>query len=1575
MKFCHLVPIASAVLSILPAIEGKAQVIPDRTLGSESSVVNQIDGLRDRIDGGATRGSNLFHSFSEFSVPTGGEAFFNNATTIDNIITRITGGSISNIDGLIRANGTANLFFLNPNGIVFGPNARLDIGGSFLASTAEGIKLGERGLFSATNPEVSNLLSVRPRALFANAMAARTAQLNNQGNLAVRAGSSLTLQGGEVRNTGNLTAPRGTVAILGEKVGLFENARIDVSSLTGGGNVEEDGGGIKLTAGTLSIADSVLATSTSGEGDGGGIELSADTLSISNSSLFSIAMGEGDGGGIELSAGTLSIANNSVLATSTSGEGDVGGIELTADTLSIADSELRTTIKDGDARGIELTANTLSIADSVVATSTAGKGDVGGIELTADTLSIADSELFTSASGEGDGGGIELIVGTLSIANSNLTARTFGEGEGGDIKIEASESIDIFGADSRRQFSGLFATSESVAIRESGNIIISTPNLNLGLGAAISTRTRSASKGGDIEISTNTLSVTGGAQILASSFSSDGSGGRIEINATEKVTISGRDPTYNNRLSGFVETKLDEATRANSRAGVAQLTQLAELSEAELTELAVLGNLLTFFIDVDTAGPESAILSDALSTGNAGSITLTTNELQVNSGAKISVSSAEGAAGSLNITANLIDLNNGTVSAETARGNEGNINLTASDIRLFNSSTTTTNAQSDSTGGNITINTNTLILEQSNLTARAVEGRGGNIRINAQGIFTDSFSRIDASSDVGIDGTVEINNQLEPTRGLVELSASVVDASNLVTESCAANADSSFIITGRGGLPPNPTGLLRGRALWLDERITSTVNSKNQPLLIEATGWITHANGQVELVSQHPFNDSILGSTLNNRASILFKRGQTQAALETWQKAAEAYQLATDRSGVLGALINQAQALQSLGLNRRAIKLLEPVNQLLKTQPDTLMKAIALQSFGVTLQAVGELERSTEILQNGLAISQRLGSDSLASATLLNLGNAASANSDPETAIKFYQQAAFRATAPLEKTEALLNLLAVYVREERGDEAKDLLSEIEAEIANLPASRDRVYAQLNLASSLMAADLAIGSVGEVLKEAIARAQELEDRRGEAIALQQLASLYQKVGQLTTAQTLTEKSLLIAEGIQAKELVARSQSQLGKLLKQQRKIEESIMAYSNAVKGFESLRKDLVATSEDVQFDFRDTVEPAYRELVGLLLRNNPSQSQLKQAVDLIETLQLAELDNFFQDACLEARPEQLDAIDLTAAVIYPIILPESLEIILLQRDRPIIHRKIEISETEVETAILRMRRSLLRSRGINQLSTVKFYDWLIEPFEEELASNQIKTLVFVLDGNLRNLPMAALYDREKEQYLVEKYAIALTPGLQLLKSQSLQPEKPQAFTAGISQAVQGFASLPAVEWELEKISEFLPSQKLLNQEFTGENLAAQTEETPFSILHLATHGQFSSNRDETFILAWDKKIKVTELEGLLRRRETIEATPIELLVLSACQTAKGDKRAALGLAGVAVRSGARSTLATLWSVQDDSTARLIVEFYRQLTNPNISKAEALRRAQVALLKGKYKLPYFWAPFVLVGNWQ
>lgn len=720
---------------------------------------------------------------------------------------------------------------------------------------------------------------------------------------------------------------------------------------------------------------------------------------------------------------------------------------------------------------------------------------------------------------------------------------------------------------------------------------------------------------------------------------------------------------------------------------------------------------------------------------------------------------------------------------------------------------------------------------------------------------------------------------------------------------------------------------------------------------------------------------AILARSLNTRASLQLAGGETEAALETWKQAETIYAEAGDEMGRLGSQINQAAALQTLGLYRRSRQLLERVNQTLQTQPDTPIKATGLRSLGITLQVVGDLNESREVLQQSLAISQQLNSSPDMSATLFNLGNTARALHNYETALEFYHRAEVATPSPLAKIEAQLNQLSLKIETQDWQAAREMLPSIQSQLVNLPFSRATVYAKVNFAGNALKIDRSDRpEIAQVLKTAVQQARKLKDRRAESYALGQLGHLYEQNERRSLALDYTRKALILAREITATDIAYQWQWQLGRILEKQGDSERAIAAYSQAFNTLRSLRGDLVAINSDVQFSFRENVEPVYRQLVSLLLRPNASQKNLKTAREVIEDLQLAELDNFFRSACLDVKPEQIDRVDPTAAVIYPIILADRIEVILAVPGQPLRHYKTDLPREEIESILERLLQSInpaFSNRQRLRLSQ-QVYDWLIRPAETELVEKGIKTLVFVPDGWLRNLPMAVLHDGER--YLVEKYSIALTQGLQLLDARSLARDRLTTLTAGLTEARQGFSALPAVESEVNQIASQLPSEVLLNREFTSETLQQQIREQPFSVVHLATHGQFSSNADETFLLTWSDRVNVKQLDELLSVRAD-DPNPIELLVLSACQTATGDKRAALGLAGVAVRSGARSTLATLWSVNDESTANLIAQFYQQLIQPRVSKAEAIRQAQLALLKQpKYEHPFFWAPFVLVGNW-
>ena len=772
-------------------------------------------------------------------------------------------------------------------------------------------------------------------------------------------------------------------------------------------------------------------------------------------------------------------------------------------------------------------------------------------------------------------------------------------------------------------------------------------------------------------------------------------------------------------------------------------------------------------------------------------------------------------------------------------------------------------------------------------------------------------------------------------------------------------------------------------------------------------------------------NWAVLGQALNAQGSLQLATGEAEAALETWQQAASHYKKAQDEMGVIGSQINQAQALQTLGLYRRSQKLLEEVAQELEQQSDPILKALGFRSLGTTLQTIGNLERSQEILQKSLDLTQELNLPEETSATLLSLGNTARLLENNQDAIAFYQQAAGTTVHPLTQLEAQINLLGLLVATKQWQSTDALLPQIQTNlgqlgtstlvlaqddrqisqqdntnseifrrtspseierypIANLSASRPLVYAQVNLAKNLinLQASKSFSSdftepIQDLLQQTLRQTKDLGDQRAESYVLGTLGHYYEQQRQWQTAQQFTEQALHLGEMLNATDIAYQWQWQLGRLLQAQGDKQGAIAPYREAVKHLQSLRGSLVAVNADAQFSFRESVEPVYRELVGLLLDVNPNQEQLEQAREVIESLQLAELENFFQEACLDATPRQIDEIDVTAAVIYPIILRDRLAVILSLPNRSLSYYSTQLPQAEIENTIENLYQSLnpiFSNRQRLQLSE-QVYNWLIKPAEADLAQQGIKTLAFVLDGSLRNIPMAALYDGE--QYAIEKYNIALTPGLQLLPSQSLGTEELQAVVAGVSESNQGFSSLPGVKEEVSKISEQLSSPLLLDRDFTDANLQKQLEQTKAPIVHLATHGQFSSDPQNTFIVTWNDRIQVNEFKNLLRTREAGKNKPIELMVLSACQTAAGDNKAALGMAGIALRSGARSTLATLWSVKDQSTSLLMDEFYRDLvqSQSRVNKAEALRQAQLALIKSQdFNHPFYWSPFVLVGNW-
>lgn len=778
----------------------------------------------------------------------------------------------------------------------------------------------------------------------------------------------------------------------------------------------------------------------------------------------------------------------------------------------------------------------------------------------------------------------------------------------------------------------------------------------------------------------------------------------------------------------------------------------------------------------------------------------------------------------------------------------------------------------------------------------------------------------------------------------------------------------------------------------------------------EANTAIANSLNLLPTQSEQPQYWEVSAKVLNTQGRLQWYSGQTEAALETWQRAGSNYQRVGDRTGLVISLINQARALQTLGFSVRAEAQLTQVNQLLHQETDPNLQAVGLRSLGNALRRVGKLQESRTVLQASLEVEPL--DPAVQTATLMDLGNTEralankalaignnqTAQSHLQSAQQLYQQAATIAPSALARLQAQLNQLSLLIETEPNPPStaspQALAEQLRSEFEDLPPSRASVYARLNYARSLIKATCPasatncqpIGThrkaLAEFLAQTLQQARGIGDVTAETYALGQLGELYEQAGQWREAQDLTQQALLKAEALQAADVRYRWEWQLGRLQNQQGNRVAAVAAYQSAVKSLQSVRNDLLSISADVQFSFRDDVEPVYRGLVELLLDSEPgqppSQENLQQAIQQVNALQLAELNNFLGCNLAQVIGLEQVEVDTTAAKLYPMILPNKLAVVLeLPGDQPLLYHEVRQPQAEILQTLQQLRRDLSTSdrtpeavAGLKQL-----YTWLIAPFQTALNS-EIKTLVFVLDGELRNVPMAALYDGQ--QYLVKQYAIAVAPRLELFEPNP-RPAKLNVFLGGVGepQTLQQRA-FPKIEYltpELEQIQQLVNAeQPLLNEAFTETNLEQQLQAGKFSAVHLKTHGIFSSDPEETFIVAYQELITGRDLGRLIQLGRLGEASPIELLVLSACSTAQGDNRAVLGLAGVAVQAGARSVVSTLWEAQDLPNTQLMIRFYQELLNPQISRAEALRQAQLHLLQQGYTTPHIWATYVLVGNW-
>jgi filamentous hemagglutinin family protein len=866
----------SALLTV-----SQAQITLDGSLGPRGPVSGPNYRIGHEL--GQIRGSNLFHSFGEFHVPTGGSATFTGPDTIANIVGRVTGGQPSSIDGALRSEITgANLFLLNPAGVMFGPNASLDVSGSFHASTGDFLRFADGAQFFA-NPGRESVLTVAPPAAFGFLGNSPTPITIQGSSLKALEGKALSVVAGDVQLIGGkLVAPSGRIQLasvaspgevlfsrleLAPDLQVHSFTRLGRLELSQGGllDVSGNGGGtVLLRSNRLLVDRSQILANTQGNVHGASLGLdlrvTADAV-IHDSDLRASPFMAGNGGNIVMNAGSLTLADGGRILNSSRGAGRGGTLTVAAtDAITITGRNSQgnqsglfsNAFERGDAGHVAISALTLSMDDGQIQAGTVegSRGNAGGLEVRVGTLRMNGGNIWANTLGDGHAGNLEVRVGQLTllggaqISNSSGATQFIdgepkfigGQGQGGDLTVVATESITIAGRDSAGFRSGLFSNTNGSG--DAGRLLVSTPSLSMDEGRIV-TRTLGDGNAGDIEVKTGRLTLTGGAQIFSGigdfqagavrGTQGPGRGGNVTVSATESIFIAGRDK--DDLLSSIIS--------------------IAQIGRGHAGNLSIATPTLT----MDDAGRISAGTS-SLSGGDAGNIELAVGRLTLTNGAQISSStSGPGRGGDLQVAAQHIQLSNGSFIAArgTGEGAAGTLLLQAGEafrsengrvttaaegagggrielragrlVQLRDSEVTTSVRGGGGDAGNLTLDSPFIVADGSRIVANAFGGRGGNIGIGAAIFLADPASLVSASSALGIQGTVDIRAPVTTLSGtLAPLPQAFVSAAALLPTRCAARfregRSSSLVLGGRDALPLDPSGVFPS-PLTLDERLAA----------------------------------------------------------------------------------------------------------------------------------------------------------------------------------------------------------------------------------------------------------------------------------------------------------------------------------------------------------------------------------------------------------------------------------------------------------------------------------------------------------------------------------------------------------------------------------------------------------------------------------------------------------------------------------------------------------------------------------------------------------------------------------
>lgn len=715
-------------------------------------------------------------------------------------------------------------------------------------------------------------------------------------------------------------------------------------------------------------------------------------------------------------------------------------------------------------------------------------------------------------------------------------------------------------------------------------------------------------------------------------------------------------------------------------------------------------------------------------------------------------------------------------------------------------------------------------------------------------------------------------------------------------------------------------------------------------------------------------------------------QGNFRQAKNLLSEAINAYDASHNVGGAIDARIQLGEVYFTLGLWNDSIQVLQKAETLATGSDNRSRLCQITGALAKPLQAIGDPASARIYLDKSMALAVELQDKHLQAVGSNNLGNLLFSEAKYAEASQIYGQAAGLCDAqkhPLLAAQIDINQVRTSAQIKDSAAALRHATLAKKALDESPDNHDKTLALINLGKLLLDLSPQVSDIKlqafilTMLQQAAWLADQLGDEPAMVAAWGYLGRLYELTGQIETALQYTRKALFLAQSRLIAGAQYRWEWQLGRILKQQHKIDAAIQAYRRAIFDAEKVRR----TNSGGEL-FHESAGRLFFDYAALLLERSDStddaqQSQLDliTARDAVERFKSAELEDYFQDDCVTAfqtRITPLDRIGGTTGILYPILFPEQ-TILLLSLPDGLRKITVPVSRVDLTTEIRALRAKLEKRTTWAFLPHARqLHRWLIDPLEPILAEYNIDTLVIVPDGPLRTIPLSTLYDGTR--FLIQRYAIATTPGLTLTDARPIERKQIRILLGGLTKSVQNFPPLVYVQDELDSIERLYNTVRLQDAAFLSSRIERELADTPYSIVHIASHGEFKGNADQSFVLTYDGKLTMNQIERDIGRTK-FRHKPVELLTLSACQTAAGDDRAALGLAGAAIKSGARSVLASLWFINDQASSQLVSVFYRQLSNPGMSKARALQQAQLQLLQNpRYEHPGYWSPFLLIGNW-